>query len=118
MSENKPKYGNKKPPTEIELLQMRFIQCLSDYIELFEEKEEMPFNGFIGQEWGGICEFSDFTFHFDDIRYTIDNNLPKGLIIEWYYADLEYNQNKEVQDHIHINLPSYHKGLRYETLNK
>ena len=114
MSEDKPKYGNTKVPTDLELLQLRYLQVLDEYIELFEEKEELQFNGFIGRQFGGVCEFADMLFDFLDIKYCIDNNLPKGMIIQWYDHNLEYNQDKEPGQICNINLHAYSKGKRHE----
>jgi len=114
MSEDKPKYGNTKVPTDLELLQLRYLQVLDEYIELFEEKEELQFNGFIGRQFGGVCEFSDMLFDFLDIKYSIDNNLPKGMIIQWYDHNIQYNIDKEPGQICNINLHAYSKGIRHE----
>jgi len=117
MSEDKPKYGNTKVPTDLELLQLRYLQILDEYIKLFEEKEELQFNGFIGRQFGGVCEFADMFFDFLDIKYSIDNNLPKGMIIQWYDHNLEYNINKPKHAHCNMTLEVFSKGVRFEKAN-
>lgn len=114
MSEDKPKYGNTKVPTDLELLQLRYLQILDEYIALFEEKEELQFAGFVGKQFGGVCEFSDMFFDFLDIKYSIDNNLPKGMIIQWYDHNIDYNLNKSHTYPLNISLEAYSKGIRHE----
>ena len=114
MSEDKPKYGNRNTPTNIELLQLKFIDIITEYIKLFEEKEDMKCQGFVGQQFGGVCEFADMFFDFLDIKYSIDNNLPKGMIIQWYDYNLEYNIDKPVQDRCNMTLEIFSKGVRFE----
>lgn len=41
------------------------------------------------------------------MRYDLDNNLPKGMVMEWY-GQLSNE---------HINLPSWAKSLRPEHVN-
>ena len=82
-----------------------FVAVCNLYAITFCEKQEMDFNGWIGDEIGGIAECNDFYFNLHDIVLDLRMEQPKGSIIDWYYDNLEY-ENK------HINYSSYINGLR------
>ena len=102
--------------TNTERLRLRFIIVVTDYIHAFEKKHKIYFDGWVGNDVGGIAEFGDYFFNYDDIRYDIDNNIRKSMILKWYNADLEHNMDREERQH--INYSSYCKGLRHKDLNK
>jgi len=92
--------GNK-----IENLKKEYNRICQEYIDLFCEKQEMEFDGWAGNEVGGVVMMGDFFFNFSDIFADINKEQPKGVIINWYYDNLE-NQDKA------INYHSYTMGLR------
>jgi len=59
------------------------------YIKAFCEKQDVEFDYWIGEDIGGTACFGDFYFNFDDIRYDIDNNIPKETIFTWYYYSID-----------------------------
>lgn len=82
--------------------------ALKEYIRRFEKKHGLSFEHAVSDDLTGVICFGDvFFFHISDIIYDIDNKLPKGLIIDWLYSNLD-NQDR------YINLHSYAKGLRHE----
>ena len=99
-----------------ERLRMRFAILAADYIEVFSRKQGIDFDGWVGDEIGGVACFGDFFFNYDQIRYDIDHNIRKGTIVKWYYADTEHNIDREERQH--INYSSWCKGLRHKDLNK
>jgi len=90
---------------KIEKLKENYETICNKYITIFCEKQEMDFNGWIGDIIGGIAICNDFYFNFDDIVLDINFDQPKGDIIDWYFDNLE------IQDK-YINYYSYIKGLR------
>lgn len=99
--------------TNKERLRLRYIIVKEDYIELFCNKQGFYYN-YDGD--GEIIEIADYFFNFEDIRYDIDNDVRKGLILKWYDEGVEHNMNRDEPQH--INYSSYCKGLRYKDLNK
>lgn len=105
-------YLKKQPKDDakkIEKLKKDYEKICNEYIKLFCIKQEFLFDGFVGDEVGGIACCSDFFFNFSDIVWDVNAKIPKGVIIEWYDAQLE-NPEKA------INYYSYTKGLRHEDL--
>ena len=86
--------------------------CL-EYIKLFCEKQEVDFDGWVGDEIGGVASFvfvGEYYFHLSDIILDIDTNQPKGLILNWQNEGVDFN--KLTKDTKHINYKSYTMGLR------
>jgi hypothetical protein len=89
----------------------------SGYIQKFCKKQDFNFDGWIGDEIGGIASFSEqYFFNLSDIILDLNTKQPKGLILNW--------QNDGVDVHFKhpsfatINYKSYTMGLRYEQLLK
>lgn len=81
------------------------------YIHKFCNKHELDFDYCSGYVY---C-FGDYFFNFDEIKYDIDNKLPKHLILNWQNEGVEYAMNNQNSSKS-INLQSYHKGLRYKDI--
>ena len=92
---------------KIDKLKKDYEKACKEYIKLFCEKQDLGFDGFVNDEIGGIALCSDFFFNFQDIVWDVNAKIPKGVIIDWYDAQLE-NPEKA------INYYSYTKGLRHE----
>lgn len=82
----------------------------NDYVQTFAKKQELDFDGWVGNDIGGLALFSCAELHFNlsDIVFDINTNQPKGKIIDWYYGYLE-NEKK-------MNYKSYCNGLKFEKL--
>ena len=85
-----------------------FNEACKLYTNLFAKKEEMEFDGWVGNSIGGRCYMNDIDFSFDDIRYSIDNDLPKGLIVEWHH----WASDRAIEQKPHINLNIYCRGFK------
>ena len=96
---------------EGDTLKERYNSICDEWLKLFSEKQELEFVYWIGDTVGEIAVFGDFYFNMSDIIYDINNNSPKGEIIDWYYDNL----NDEGR---YINYYSYSKGLRIAELKK
>jgi hypothetical protein len=93
---------------KIEQLKKKYESACQEYVDMFCEKQEMEFIGWVGNEVGGIVTVSDFYFNFSDIVLDINTEQPKNAIIDWYYDNLEVFQI--------INYKSYTMGLRVSDL--
>jgi len=107
------KFSIKKQPKDdtkkIEKLKKDYEKVCNQYMKLFCEKQDIGFDGFVNDDIGGIALCSDFFFNFQDIVCDVNAKIPKGVIIEWYDAQLE-NPEKA------INYYSYTKELRHKDI--
>ena len=90
-------------------LHVDYCKICNDYILAFEKKQDIVFEGWVGDTIGGIAYCSDFYFNFQDIVWDINSKQPKGAIVDWYYENLETPEKS-------INYFSYTKGLRVSEL--
>jgi hypothetical protein len=86
-------------------LKKQYELVCNEYIKRFCEKQEMDFEGWVGDQVGGIACCNEFFFNFQDIVLDINLEQPKEMIIDWYYENLETPEKS-------INYYSYTRGLR------
>lgn len=80
---------------------------------MFCEKQGFDFDYHnIGDDWGTI-NIGDYYFYLGDIRKDIDNDAPKGLIIEWYWQSLEHYE-KVGTNQGGVNYDHYITGARFD----
>ena len=92
-------------------LKERYEKACNDYIAEFTKKQEIEFDGWVGDEVGGIASFIDqYFFNISDIVWDINSNQPEGLILQWQDDCLESNPK-------FISYFSYSRGLRYSDLS-
>lgn len=84
--------------------------CIDRYVELFCEKHDYNFDGWVGGEKGTIGCFNEMYLNFQDICLDLDKNCPKESISDWYWGNME-NTNR------YINYYSYSLGLRVRHLD-
>jgi len=95
-----------------EQLKTAFDKACNDYVTAFVEKQGYQFDGWIGDDVGGIAEFAgQYFFNIGDIIQDIDTEQPEGLIMQWQDESLEFSYNKP--NCKFINYKSYCMGLRY-----
>lgn len=68
---------------KMEKLKSDYEKSATNYVEFFCIKQQCQFEYWIGEEIGGIGEFGDYTFGFNDIKYDVDNEVGKGLIYKY-----------------------------------
>ena len=91
-------------------LREQFNFICNDYIELFSEKQNLEFDGWVANDAGGIAGFiTQYFFNLHDIIHDIESKAPVGLILHWQDDNLENKPN-------YINYPSYRAGLRHSDL--
>jgi len=59
---------------------------------------------------GGVVSYGDYYFDFDDIRYDVDNDIPKGEYFKYYDYVLEHSMN----GYPNINYKTYLMGYRHK----
>jgi hypothetical protein len=91
-------------------LKEQYKSICKEYVKKFCKKQDMCYEGWVGDVIGGIVCINDFYFNFSDIVLDIDTKQPKGFIIDWYYDNIEV-------DDTYINYSSYIMGLRVKDLN-
>lgn len=92
------------------MLKERYTIICNEYLQKFCVKQGFDYEpeyAWVAGNAGGCANVGDFYFSFDEIRYDIDNDIPKGKIIEWYNYCLETSM---LDLPLRINYPSYCKG--------
>jgi hypothetical protein len=91
-------------------LESRYNKVCDDYILEFCLKQDLEFEGFVGNIVGGIAMCNDYFFNFSDIVWDINSNQPAETIINWHNDNMNTTADKQ------INYYSYTKGLRLKDL--
>jgi hypothetical protein len=90
-------------------LKEEFEIVVNKYMGEFCVKQDMNLFHWIGCDVGETVNIGDYYFNFDDIRRDIDQNVPVGVILDWYNESLEAHYENETQ----INYRSYLMGARF-----
>lgn len=99
----------------VELIESYSKVC-NEIVREFAKKHNMDFNGWIGNETGGVASFSD-SYYFDlaDIIHDIKTSQKKWFIVKWQEDSVEAHF-KGIADT--INYKSYCMGYRYDLMMK
>lgn len=85
-----------------------YEKAVLNIIEYFCKKQELYFEYWAADCVGEVaCFGGDIFLDFDDIIHDLNNYVPKGLIIDWYFEQLDNECTK-------INYRSYIMGARFE----
>ena len=64
-------------------LKQEYIDIVDKYLFAFIRKQNIKFDGWVGNDIGGVAQFIEqYYFDFDDIRMDIDNN-DEGIIVNY-----------------------------------
>lgn len=89
-------------------LKEKYEELVNQYLKKFNEKQGYEFDDWVGNDIGGIaCFIEQYFFHFDDIRYDIDNNIESGIIFKWQDYCVEHGNP-------HMNYKTYSKWGDFE----
>lgn len=91
--------------TKLAELKKQYEFVCNEYVTIFCKKQDMSFEGWVGEIVGGTANCNEFYLNFQDIVWDINSKQPKGSILDWYNENLENSENA-------INYYSYTKGLR------
>ena len=101
---------------ELQQLKKQYEFVCKEYIKKFCNKQGIEFDGWIGDEVGGIASFAcQYFFNLSDIILDLNTKQPKGNILDWQSEGVDFNMFNEKQQH--INYKSYTIGVRYKDLN-
>ena len=96
-------------------LNKRYEFVCNEWVEKFCNKQHIDFDGWVGDEIGGICSFAcQYFFNLSDIILDLNTKQPKGFILAWQSEDVDFNLFKKNRQH--INYKSYTMGLRHNQL--
>lgn len=70
------------PEPVAEKLRLDYQKACNNYVVAFCEKQDVCFDGWIGDAVGEIACFADYVISLHDIIYDIDNRVPKGIIFD------------------------------------
>lgn len=84
-----------------------YEKAVNEIIDYFCEKQDLDFEYWAGDCVGEVACFGDIFLNFDDIIHDLKNDAPKGLIIDWYFEQLD-------NERININYRSYIMGARFK----
>lgn len=98
-------------PKELENLLQAHQKSALDIIRLFENKQDIEFEDFVGGDIPFNVCFGDYYFTMDDIYFDLLSNQPKGKILE--HQDYIVNHNLEKGGNDYINYKSYCNGARF-----
>jgi hypothetical protein len=102
---------------KIKKLKAKYEATCMEWVQLFCEKQDLEFDGWVGNEVGGIAGFaSQYFFNLSDIIFDLNSNQFKGLILRWQNDAVDFNMFKETPKY--INYKSYTMGLRYDQLTE
>ena len=87
----------------------KYEDSCNELVEEFCEKQDMSFEGWVGDHIGQIALCSDFYFNMTDIVLDLKKNAAVGLIVDWYYDNVEHEKV--------INYNSYIMGLRHKDID-
>ena len=87
----------------------------NEYVQKFCNKHQFEFDGWVGDEIGGVALFcSQYSFNFSDILFDLNTKQPKHQILKWQNESVEVYMSNKINQY--INYKSYSMGLRYEQL--
>jgi len=96
------------------LSQIKEFVC-NEWVQKFCNKQQIDFDGWVGDEIGGIASFAcQYFFNLSDIILDLKTKQPKGQILDWQSDGVDFNMFNDNQQH--INYKSYTMGLRYNQL--
>jgi len=70
-------------------------EAIMKYVSIFEKKQNLRFDYWLGNQFGEIGEFNSYCINFSDIRIDLEYDIPKHEIIEWYNDSLELAMKDE-----------------------
>src|SRR5574343_1766427 len=93
----------------------KYNALCNQIIEAFCKKQGLDFEFWVGDVIGETACFGlEWYFNFNDILLDLTKDYPKGLIIEWHNADMEFNIDKDDKDRQFIKYEAYAMGLRHK----
>ena len=109
------KFKQMAKTVKLQELNRQYEFVCNEWVQKFCNKQQIDFDGWVGDEIGGIASFAcQYFFNLSDIILDLKTKQPKGNILNWQSEDVDFNMFNENQKH--INYKSYTMGLRHEQL--
>ena len=70
------------------------------YVSVFEEKQCVKFDGWVGDNFGEVACFGVVMLDFNVVRYDVNVGAPKGAYVDWY---------EKFCGHLGVSYPNYLK---------
>ena len=94
---------------KLALLKSMYETACNQYVQKFANKQGIEFDGWVGDEVGGLAAFNcEYFFNISEIVLDINTKQPKCAILNWQNDNVEFDQK--------INYKSYTMGLRCKDL--
>lgn len=65
-------------------MKQAYNKAVSAYIKAFCKKQDLQFDFWVCDDPGTVAFFGDYCFNFDDIRFDLDTEQKKNLILRWH----------------------------------
>jgi hypothetical protein len=90
---------------------IQYESICNEIVKMFAKKQELDFDGWVGNDVGGIAAFGgQYFFSMQDIILDLNTRQKKGFILEWQNEMVEYAMSDPPKQT--INYKSYTLGLR------
>lgn len=85
------KYATATPESERQKNSLLYFErSLEALIEIFEKKQDLSFDGFVGDDPSGVACFGEYySFNISDIYHDLKTQQPQGLIKEWFETNIQ-----------------------------
>lgn len=99
-------------------LKDQFEAVVKIYALRFCLKQDLVDPYWVGDNIGGLMDVADMFLDLDVIRFDIDNNIPEGLILKWYWSDDLFEGRSNYQSWLKRNHPHlfYDKAVKNSVL--
>lgn len=98
---------------KIQTLKAAYEVIVNEYMEIFCKKQDVDFDGWVGEDVGSVACIADMFLNFSDIKTDVDMEVKSGEIINWYWDNMPQSLGEEPKS---INYYSYLKGLRVKDI--
>ena len=76
-------------------IKMNFEKTVQAYVDAFCKKHDTDLEFWVASIPGTVGQFGDSFIDFENIRYDIDNDVPKEAIWQWYSDELDNYLDKK-----------------------
>ena len=102
---------------KLQQLNKQYEFVCNEWVQKFCNKQDIEFDGWVGEEVGGIASFCcQYFFNLSEIIFDLKTKQPKHLILTWQSDEVDFNMDKDSENQKYITYPNYTMGLRHEQL--
>ena len=90
---------------------IQYESICNEIVKKFAKNQDLEFNGWVGNDVGGIAGFAtQYFFSIQDMILDLNTKQKKGFILQWQSEMVEYRMSEPPKQT--INYKSYTLGLR------